>query len=379
MDDLTASIDGLLEMDLDPLDGAELHELVVEVHRQATRLAAAQARILARWDAMGAWGDDGSKAAAARLSRQCGMSPKQAHVELRRARGLRTMPVVDAAFSAGDIGAERVDAMVSVARPAVADAFARDEEMLVRHARRLLYGEFRKALTYWSHRADPQGADERAHQVHEARRVDIAHTYEGTVDIVGLLDPVSGAIVADEVARLEQLLFEQDWTAARAEHGATALPEHLPRTAGQRRADALVEMARRSAHMPTGAQAARPLITVLVGEKSLAEVCELAAGTVLAPQQVVPLLGEADIERIVFSSPSRVIEVGRRRSFTGALRRIIEVRDRHCTFPGCEVPAARCQVDHVVEWSHGGGTTQENGRLLCGAHNRARNGAGPSP
>lgn len=379
MDDLAAAIDGLLETDLDPLDAADLHELVVEVHRQATRLAAAQARILARWDAVGAWGDDGSKAAAARLSRTCGMSSKQAHVELRRARGLRTMPVVAAAFTAGEVDAERVDALVRASRPEVADVFARDEEMLVGQARRLLHGEFRKALTYWSHRADPHGAEERARQVHHDRRVDIAHTYEGTVDIVGVFDPVSGAIVADELARLEQSLFEQDWGAARAEHGATALPKHLARTAGQRRADALVQVARRSAHMPTGAHPGRPLITVLVGDKTLAEVCELAAGTVLAPHEVVPLLGEADIERIVFSAPSRVIEVGRRRSFVGALRRIIEVRDRHCTFPGCEVPAHRCQVDHVVEWSNGGETTQENGRLLCGAHNRARNRAGPAP
>ncbi|MDA8148855.1 MAG: HNH endonuclease signature motif containing protein, partial [Actinomycetota bacterium] len=53
--------------------------------------------------------------------------------------------------------------------------------------------------------------------------------------------------------------------------------------------------------------------------------------------------------------------------------RAIEVRDRTCSHPTCEVPAERCQVDHILPWSAGGATTQENGRLLCGFHNRLRN------
>ncbi|MHB1547555.1 MAG: HNH endonuclease signature motif containing protein, partial [Acidimicrobiales bacterium] len=48
-------------------------------------------------------------------------------------------------------------------------------------------------------------------------------------------------------------------------------------------------------------------------------------------------------------------------------------RDRTCTHPTCEVSAERCQVDHIVPWAAGGPTTQENGRLLCGYHNRLRN------
>ncbi|QXC61401.1 HNH endonuclease [Aquihabitans sp. G128] len=69
----------------------------------------------------------------------------------------------------------------------------------------------------------------------------------------------------------------------------------------------------------------------------------------------------------------------RTRAFPGALRRAIEVRDRHCTHPGCTVPAERCDVDHIVEWSSGGDTTQANGRLLCPAHNRQRPGRTSPP
>jgi hypothetical protein len=34
------------------------------------------------------------------------------------------------------------------------------------------------------------------------------------------------------------------------------------------------------------------------------------------------------------------------------------------------VPADQCQGDHILAWSEGGLTTQNNGRLGCGPHNR---------
>src|SRR5699024_1790250 len=85
-------------------------------------------------------------------------------------------------------------------------------------------------------------------------------------------------------------------------------------------------------------------------------------------------LTDADIERIVFDGPSRGIDVGRRRRlFTGALRRAIEIRDRVCFHPSRDDPPYREQDDHVHEAAKGGPTTQGNGRLACAFHNRLRN------
>ena len=76
----------------------------------------------------------------------------------------------------------------------------------------------------------------------------------------------------------------------------------------------------------------------------------------------------------MFDSPSRVIDVGaQRRFFTGALRRAIEVRDRTCFHPTCDEVPERPEIDHIHEASKGGPTTQANGRLGCGFHNRWRN------
>ena len=126
----------------------------------------------------------------------------------------------------------------------------------------------------------------------------------------------------------------------------------------------------------------RPLITVLVGEAALEHLCELASGTVIAPGLIVPLLSKADIERVVFDGPDRVIGMSRERSFTWALRRAIEVRDRHCRHPcGCDEPADNCDVDHITPHSEGGPTSQENGTLECHPHNRdaKKHNAKPKP
>ena len=182
-------------------------------------------------------------------------------------------------------------------------------------------------------------------------------------------------------------MLDADWTAARAEHGEAATSLDLGRSAQQRRADALVEIARRSTSTVPGAVPARPLITVLVGYEQLhGPIRETFNATVLSTRDVVDLLGqtdpltEADIERVVFAPPNRVIEVSRRaRFFTGGIRRAIEVRDRHCQHPGCHVPAERCQVDHTIEYTDGGETIQDNGELLCPTHNHQRWGRRKTP
>jgi hypothetical protein len=175
------------------------------------------------------------------------------------------------------------------------------------------------------------------------------------------------------LGRIEQELFEADWAAARAEHGDAATACHLARTPAQRRHDALVEMARRAVTALADGKRPVPLVSVFVGYETFkGRICQLAGGTVITPGTVASLLDEALIERVVFDGPSRVIDLGRARRFTGAVRRVLEVRDRGCTHGGCDLPTERCQADHIQPWSEGGSTNPDNGQLRCGYHNRWR-------
>ena len=48
-----------------------------------------------------------------------------------------------------------------------------------------------------------------------------------------------------------------------------------------------------------------------------------------------------------------------------AQRLALTARDRGCTRPGCPAPPAWCEVHHLTEWQHGGGTDITNLALVC--------------
>ena len=83
------------------------------------------------------------------------------------------------------------------------------------------------------------------------------------------LDPISGSIVASELNRLEHDLFEADCAEAKERLGRTARIDELARTSGQRRADALVEMATRSRTAPAEGIRPAPLFSIFVGYETM--------------------------------------------------------------------------------------------------------------
>ncbi len=187
-------------------------------------------------------------------------------------------------------------------------------------------------------------------------------------------------MIANALGRLEKDLFEADWAAAKARVGEEVCAGDLARTPAQRRADALVEMARRAMAAPAGSRLPEPLFSVLVDYDTFARSCELADGTVVAPGSLARWLGEGWVERVVFDGADRIKNVGvRRRIFSGGTRRSVELRDRTCFHPYCDVAAEHCEIDHVEPWSEGGPTTEDNGRVACGFHNRERQRARPPP
>jgi hypothetical protein len=92
---------------------------------------------------------------------------------------------------------------------------------------------------------------------------------------------------------------------------------------------------------------------------------------VIHPQDLVDHLDTAVMESFLFDGPLVVIAKSRQRTFTGALRRAIQVRDRRCQHPsGCPTPAVDADIDHRRPAARGGPTSQFNGRVECTPHNR---------
>ncbi|CAN5671128.1 hypothetical protein BH18ACT3_BH18ACT3_05430 [soil metagenome] len=359
--ELDRIVNELLDIEIDVLVDEQLQELLVSTYRTATRLAAVRAKLVSAWDGRGVWASNGARTPAVRLGNDCRLSGESAKAELRRARSCARCRIPSPRSPTARSRTDHVDLLGRANYGPGQACFADSEKMLVDQCTRLRFDQVERVVAYWRQHADAVGADADADRLVEQRRLSAARTYDGSVYVRALLDPIDGSIFLTELTRLERQLYDTEQSAG-----------ELVRTPGQRRADALVEMATRSASTPAGAQRPRPLYTVLVGYETFAgRICQLDDNTVIAPGQLLGGLSAADVERVVFDNPDRVIGVSARRRFTGALRRAVQVRDRHCQHPsGCDIPAPACDIDHIIPRSRHGPTSQTNGRLLCPTHNR---------
>lgn len=208
-------------------------------------------------------------------------------------------------------------------------------------------------------------------------------------------------------------LTDADYLAAR-----TDLASRESRSTGQRQADAITDMARALndlGQIPrSGGEPARLVITI--DHHDLAQMARDAAatgrhpdGTPLDPDQLnnlraglaataassdatdnrwpTPVTGtletgeqipasalrllccQADLMPAVLGAQSQILDVGRtRRLVTTPIRQALRLRDGHCIFPGCTVPAAICQAHHVLPWWAGGQTRLDNLVSLCAHH-----------
>ena len=349
-------------------------ESMEKLHHLEARFESFMTEATSAFEAGEHWAAEGAKTAASWIASRCRVPRAAAKRRVRLGRTLRHLPAVAGAWREGAIGEDAAKAIASARRHRTEAAMARDEEMLVDQASDMGFEDFARALEYWKQLADPEGAEEGEHEKVASRDVFLETSFGGMWLGQMTLDPVSGSIVSNELNRLEHDLFEANCAQAKEHLGRPARIDELARTSGQRRADALVEMATRSRRAPAEGIRPAPLFSVLVGYETVhGRICELENGTVLHPSALEAWMDSAYFERALFSLGNRIDVSVRSRFFTGGTRRAIELRDRICTHPHCYEPAQSCQVDHVETYAAGGLTTQDNGRLLCGFHNRLRN------
>ncbi|WP_353650975.1 DUF222 domain-containing protein [Nakamurella sp. A5-74] len=154
--------------------------------------------------------------------------------------------------------------------------------------------------------------------------------------------------------------------------------ERDSRPTDRRRGEALIEALRRSVLAQGQGVTAAATATVNVTmhlddlqQRTGAATCTgtIADGTLLAPDTARKLACDAGIIPTVLGADGAILDCGtQQRLFTLAQKRVLWARDRHCTFPGCDIPAQWCDAHHLVHWVDGGPTDLDNGALLCPAH-----------
>jgi hypothetical protein len=185
-----------------------------------------------------------------------------------------------------------------------------------------------------------------------------------------------------------QAEWQADWDKARAEHGDQATVEHLPRSAAQRRADALWRIFQDAASTEPGATAPKfvhnivwdaasfeQMLTELDGRARLpldpeTHRCETIDGVPLAPSETVVNSLVESVRRIVVDAAGTVIDIGTARRFTGSARLAAQLASTTCVWRGCSARTSSCEIDHIEPHAYGGRTNPGNGAPLCGRHNR---------
>lgn len=91
--------------------------------------------------------------------------------------------------------------------------------------------------------------------------------------------------------------------------------------------------------------------------------------------------GAGSFRRVLLDpSDGTPLEIGRTSyRVTNALRKVLQVRDGKCVFPGCNNNALDNEADHLIPWEHGGTTGISNLAQLCPKHHRLKHNSGWTP
>ena len=251
--------------------------------------------------------------------------------------------------------------------------FARDEELLTAWAVELSLDDFKVVLDTWRMHADPDREERTAQERFDSRRLHVSKLMDGMGAIDGLLDAEGTLIVKDALRVLSRPVPGDD------------------RTAEQRRADALVVLAKffiehqqQAAEATTSSDSSKPS---KLSKRSKAKVVatsqyqDMADGTgggtidTDSGRAVVPIetirrwACDAGIHRLITAPDGTILDYGRQtRSVSDPLFDVLMLRDHGCRWAGCTIPAGLCDAHHALHWLDDGETEPDNLVLLCWYH-----------
>lgn len=389
---VAGAIDRLASIDPASLEAAACRRLLEGIEQSRRMIDAAGVNAAGSIERSNPFRDQGFFSARTVLKHMLQLSGPEAHRRLQTSRLHERLPDWGAAEGHGTVGVAQSELMARVAaNPRIAgDVLRRDQAMLLDDAVSLSFDDFDRRVRMWEALADPDGDRLRNERIHARRDVNLRPSAAGGWTLAGCLPELGGAEFMEIFSWFVAAEWETDWADARARFGDVATTADLARTEAQRRADALLTMARAAASAP--ADARRPTITVdiLIDQPSMDAwmrgeqpcpsryrnvVCRTRTGRRLHPDDVINTALTNHIRRVVYDSAGTIIDLGRRsRLFRGAAREAVMLLATTCAWIGCDRPVGWCDADHSISWKAIGATVPRNGGPLCRAHNLLKEG-----
>jgi hypothetical protein len=237
------------------LPRTEATEALLALERLGVRLEATIGSLLSDLEARGAHETEGSYSMANWLAARTGQRRATAGSRVHLARRLRSMPATAEALAAAEITASHATVLSRALNARTAEAFARDEAMLVASARNLTADQLTQVIEFWLRHHDVDGPE----PVSEDRdRFWLSQTLDGRLkgnfDLGGDLAVTVRATIEETVTQLlahERSCREADPTDPRADHPTS-----------RRRARALAVLCERAAASPDNPARRRPLFNL---------------------------------------------------------------------------------------------------------------------
>ncbi|MEO6797246.1 MAG: DUF222 domain-containing protein [Candidatus Dormibacter sp.] len=316
------------------------------------------AALLARSDL---WSDWGSTSPIHWIRHYCKTSSSVAADRVNVGEHLERLPKSVEAVSAGNIGFGHLSVIARTAEALTQSPTAEpfDETQLLDAAKDSSVGRLWYRCLHVRHRADAEGVAREQREDAEARYLQLTDGEDGWLFVKGAFDAVGAAAIRTAIEPL-------------AQHSG----DHDGRCRERRQADAMVELATHTLDTGQVPQHAsqRPHVQVTTTLETLqgligAPAGEMALSLPISAKTVQRIACDSSITRVLLGADSAVIDAGRaKRVVSGGTRRLLDARDRHCRWPGCERPASWSSAHHVVHWANGGKTDLSNMILLCQHH-----------
>jgi hypothetical protein len=357
---LTLAVEEFDAGDIEQMDDADLGDDLVAMRSGIDRLEAQFSRRLVRFEAVKGYETAGAANLISWLRWKCRMGTSSAARRLHMARQLIDLPQTERAWRRGDISTGHAAVIGRTVDELGGEAARTAEPVLLEAAEHAHPGHVWLVGQQVRHTIDPDGALAAANGAYARRRLNLITNIDGALELAGLLDAEGGALLRTAIDALTRPLPGDD------------------RVASQRRADALVELARRQLDggslASSGGQ--RPHVTVTIPAAALrggddSPPAELDWAGPIVDEAALRLSCDGVRTVVTVDEDGVPVGVGRAsRTIPPSLRRALVVRDRGCCFPGCDRPPPWTDAHHIRHWGQGGKTELTNLVLLCRPHHR---------
>ena len=329
------------------------------LQRHLDRVGVVQAKLLAAAEASKAHEGTGARNAAGWLAGKSKSSLGSARKKAELGKTLAKSKTLDDAVNKGELSPDSAAALHDAVNNPPEGATEDDVNSLIDSVKGADPFETKQAADRWKEILSNE-TEEQAHERRfQQRSFRMTAPTDGVVTINATLPLLQARQVYASVSHIAGMYGKDDG-----------------RTTEQRLADGLIELATAYAKGQVNGGRENPNLLITISATSLTGDSDEPGSTSWGdriPAFVARRLAEfANLQRVV-QAGSHVLDLGRTvRCANDRQYEALVARDGGCREPGCTIPPAWCQIDHLQDWVLGGATDLDNLVLWCTFHHHQK-------